>query len=34
MPAIPSEEQEKQKISEQINKVFSEIRENGGNINE
>ncbi|EHU3551949.1 SIR2 family protein [Listeria monocytogenes] len=34
MPAIPSEEEEKQKISEQINKVFSELHENGGNIDE
>lgn len=34
MPEIPSEEQEKQKISEQINKVFSELSESGGNKNE
>lgn len=34
MPAIPSEEQEKQKISDQISKVFSELSDNGGNKNE
>lgn len=34
MPVIPSEEQEKQKISDQISKVFSELSENGGNKNE
>lgn len=33
MPAIPSEEQEKQKISDQISKVFSDLSESGGNNN-
>ncbi|NBA19413.1 hypothetical protein GVK87_13605 [Enterococcus hirae] len=34
MPSIPSEEQEKQKISDKISKVFSELNESGGNNNE
>lgn len=34
MPAIPNEELEKQKISEQINKVFSELSINGGDKDE
>lgn len=34
MPAIPSEEIEKQKVSEQISKLFSELSTNGGDNDE
>lgn len=34
MPDIPNEEIEKQKISEQVNKIFSDLNINGGNIDE
>lgn len=34
MPTIPSEEVEKQKVTDQINMIFSELSKDGGNVNE
>lgn len=34
MPTIPSEEVEKQKVTDQINMIFSELGKDGGNVNE